>query len=114
MSNRKQLEMKSGFSVSCQASQGNYCSPKNNTGPYDMVELGFPNAVEPLIAGFAEDPDNPTGTVYGWVPAHIVKALIMKHGGLVAGELPPLAESAEDAGALAETLFSPEFRDGCY
>ncbi len=110
--NYPRLEMKSGYSVSCQASQTNYSSPRDNTGPYELVELGFPNAPDSLISGFAEDPDDQTGTIYGYVPVHVVQALIMKHGGLVAGEHPEFARTAEEAAGLAEIMSSPEFFDG--
>jgi len=110
MPNRKVLELDSGFSVSCQAGKSQYSDPRNNTGPYTAVELGFPNACDPLIAGYADDPDNPTGTVYGYVPAHIVTALIMKHGGLVSGETPPLVMDAEYAAGLAEAMSDESFK----
>ena len=103
-SNGRALEMKSGFTVSCQASERNYCTPRNDTGPYEAVELGFPNSPDPLIIGYAEDADNPTQTVYGWVPAHVVTALIMKHGGLVDGEVPPFVQDSEYAAGLAEIM----------
>ena len=34
---------------------------------------------------YAEDADNPTGTVYGWVPVEVVDAVIAAHGGINAG-----------------------------
>lgn len=73
-----------GFCVSIQASDGHYCSPRvKGDVTYDTVELGFPSIEEPLIAGYAEDPDNLTNTVYGWVPVEIVDQVIEKHGGIV-------------------------------
>ena len=102
--NREMLEMKSGFSVSCQASERNYSSPRNDSGPYTEVELGYPSAPDPLIIGYAEDPDDPTGTVYGYVPGYVVTALVMKHGGLVSGEMPPMEMGATYAAGLAEAL----------
>ena len=36
-----------------------------------------------LIIKYAEDPDEPTGTVYGYVPVDIVQQLMDKHGGIV-------------------------------
>tara|TARA_A100001015_G_scaffold313252_2_gene420078 strand:+ start:484 stop:780 length:297 start_codon:yes stop_codon:yes gene_type:complete len=85
----KTLVCNSGFTVSVQASETNYCTPRNNVGPYTEVELGFPSATEPLIIGWAEDPGNPTGTVYGWVPTTVLFEVITKHGGIASGELPP-------------------------
>ena len=84
------LVCRDGFKVSIEASEGNYCEPKNNEGPYSSVELGFPSAMEPLIMRYAEDPENPTGTVYGWVPSVVILEVIQKHGGWEEGELPPM------------------------
>ena len=83
-----------GFTVSIQASDTHYCTPKSNAvGAYESVELGFPNRPCIFIKDYAEDPENPTGTVYGYVPAHIVRKMIAAHGGIVSGECPPLVES---------------------
>ena len=104
MSNYKRAFFKSGFSVSIQASKANYSSPRDDVGPYTSVELGFPSAPEPLIAGYAEDPDCPTETVYGWVPVGLVKALVIKHNGLAEGTIPPFDMSVEQSTILAEAL----------
>lgn len=77
-----------GFSMSVQADAAMYCSPRTTLFPdnwgdgYESVEIGFPTAEEPMIMEYAEDPDDPTGTVYGWVPVEIVDAVIQKHGGI--------------------------------
>ena len=96
---------KSKWSASVQASQTHYCIPRNDVGPYTHVELAFPSAPEPLLLGYAEDPNNLTETVYGYVPAGLLKALIIKHGGVVDGEHPPFYMDLEQAGILAESLF---------
>lgn len=87
-----------GFSVSVQASSFNYCSPRNNVGPWESVECGFPNAKDPALEEYAEDPEAPiengqVQTVYGWVPSKVVEKIIASHGGLVEGECPPLSGS---------------------
>ena len=82
-----------GFSMSVQASKGSYCRPKNDTGPYESVEVGYPSSYDYFLQPHAEDPDNPTGTVYGWVPADTVMMCIVAHGGMVDGELPPLVKT---------------------
>jgi len=79
-----------GFSMSVQASETNYCTPRNNKGPYSEVEVGFPSEREDLLIEYAESPEDPTGTVYGWVPALNVWNTILKHGGIASGELPLL------------------------
>ena len=58
------------ISLSIQASEYHYCSPRNNTERYDCVEVGFPNFLfsESFINKYAEDKDSPMDTVYGFVP----------------------------------------------
>ena len=79
-----------GFSMSVQASRYNYSSPRNNTGPWDSVEVGFPTAYEYCLMPYAEEPDRPTESVYGYVPNKLVRSIIEVHGGLVSGEVPPM------------------------
>jgi hypothetical protein len=43
---------------------------------------------EELIIDWAEDRDDPTGTVYGYVPVSVVTNVLAKHGGMVSGEVP--------------------------
>ena len=83
-----------GFSVSIQAGRSNYCEPRTDTShAYESVELGYPNRPCIFIKDYAEDPRDLTDTVYGYVPAHIVRKMIAAHGGIVSGECPPLVES---------------------
>ena len=79
---------KDGFSVSVQAGDGFYCAPRNDIGPYYELELGYPSFPEELLIGYAEDPDNPTGTVYAYVPSSLVWDIIAKHGYIKEGEMP--------------------------
>ena len=61
---------------------------QNFTPKYIEVEIGFPNRPEALIMQYAEDRNEPTETVYAYVPATVVTLVIAKHGGMVEGELP--------------------------
>ncbi len=86
-----------GFSVSVQAHEYNYCTPRNSTGPWSSVECGFPNAKDPILETYAEDPGaeicEDTGhvqTVYAYVPSEVVMQIIESHGGIVGGELPEM------------------------
>tara|TARA_R110002110_G_scaffold149133_1_gene340349 strand:- start:188 stop:460 length:273 start_codon:yes stop_codon:yes gene_type:complete len=74
--------------MSVQANTTAYCHPRDDAGPYTQVEIGFPSMREDLLVPFAESPDSPTNTIYGWVPAQTVINVIAKHGGMIAGELP--------------------------
>ncbi len=78
-----------GFKMSVQANNGAYCSPRvDGAERYYEVEVGFPSELESLIIEFAEQPDRPTETVYGYVPSERVALVIAKHGGMIAGEVP--------------------------
>lgn len=89
---RKQLEKivcADGFSMSVQASEFSYCEPRvTGASRYTAVEVGFPSQREELLQPFAEDAEQPTETVYGWVPSQTVALVIAKHGGAVSGEVP--------------------------
>jgi len=79
-----------GFSMSVQAHEGAYCTPRCDLAPrYSAVEVGFPSRKEDLLMEWAEDRNDPTGTVYGWVPAERVALVIAKHAGMVSGQVPP-------------------------
>lgn len=81
---RPRVKCKDGFEISIQASFSHYCNPRKTfAGPYDEVELGFPSGDDSLIEDYAENEDEPTDTVYGYVPIDIVEKLIEKHGGIV-------------------------------
>jgi hypothetical protein len=78
----KRIECVDGFSISVQATHGAYCQPRTNIGPWYQVECGFPSDVPTEIMDYAEQPEIPTQTVYGYVPIELVEALIAAHGGM--------------------------------
>lgn len=97
---RKEFQVatcRDGFSMSVQASRANYCMPRNNVGPWYSVEVGFPSTMDMLLWPYAEDPSDPTETVYSWVPSQIVYAVIEAHGGMVSGEIPDMIVKKEHA-----------------
>lgn len=71
-----------GFSMSVQAGDHAYCTPRSNFGPWDEFEVGFPSESVPELMSFAENPDDPTGTVYACVPTEIIERVIAVHGGM--------------------------------
>lgn len=101
---RERVVCKDGFVISIQASEYHYCEPRISQGyldnklyfvegwsqqgyiekfiPYKSVELGFPSVAEEDILDYAEDPNEPTDTVYGYVPVEIVDKMLEKHGGI--------------------------------
>jgi hypothetical protein len=80
---RLALQCADGFTVSIQASSDHYCYPRNDTGPYETYEVGFPSSYEESLMPYAEDACNPTGTVYSGVPASVVVSILDKHAGVV-------------------------------
>ena len=81
--NRPRLYCNDGYSISVQASEFHYCSPRlNGLQDYKSVELGYPSAEDELINEYAENALNYTDTVYGYVPIEVVEKLIEKHGGI--------------------------------
>ena len=71
-----------GYSISVQANRGAYCKPRHDgSDVYWEFELGFPSEADDLITHRAENPDDPTETVYAYVEAEIVNQLLDKHGG---------------------------------
>lgn len=73
----------SGLTFSAQASVSHYCTPRDGVGPWVAVEVGYPSERVEEFMEYAENPDDPTDTVYGWVPVEVVEAVVDSHGGIV-------------------------------
>ena len=86
----KRVKCADGFSVSIQAGADKYCHPRSTEEgtQYTELELGFPNRPDYLIEQYAENENQPTETVYGYVPVRDVYLLLTKHGGVKEGEVP--------------------------
>ena len=78
----KVVKCKSGLTLSVQASDTHYCSPRSNNGPWTEVEVGFPSRKVESIIDWAEDPYDPCNTVYGYVPVAVLEEVIKDNGGL--------------------------------
>lgn len=72
-----------GLTLSVQASRFHYCTPRDSAGPWVAVEIGFPSQAVDEFIPYAEEPDMPTATVYGYVPVEIVEGVINRRGGPV-------------------------------
>ena len=89
MRGENRIRCADGFTMSVIAGQGAYCQPRPDIdsfyrGPYQSVEVGFPSdKPKPWKRWkqYAEDPSDPTGTVYPFVPVDVVRDLIARHGG---------------------------------
>ena len=88
-SRNKRVVCADGFSMSVQAHDGAYCTPRrDNAEKYTHVEVGFPSERESLLMQWCEEFETPTNTVYAYVPVQAVTNVIAKHGGIVDGEVP--------------------------
>lgn len=83
----KKIECVDGFSMSVQAMDGSYCSPRTthrskHVNIYSEYEIGYPTEKEESIMEYCQDETKPTDTVYGYVPKKIIEDIIVKHGGI--------------------------------
>ena len=63
------LTLADGTTLSVQASEFNYSTPRKSileNTLYVEWEIGFPSVEIPEINEYAENPEDYTGTVYGW------------------------------------------------
>lgn len=80
----KGFHLKDGTTLSIQASDGHYSTPRADLSynQYTEFEIGFPSKVFESILPYAEDPTEPTGTFYCYVPKEIIQDLIDSCGGV--------------------------------
>lgn len=79
---RPRIVCMDGTTLSVQASAFTYCTPRDNVGPYTAVEVGYPSRKFEQLMPWAEDPSDPTGTIYGFVPVEVVNEVIASCGGI--------------------------------
>lgn len=84
----KRHTCKDGTTLSIQASESHYCTPRDNFGPYTEVEVGYikdkngKDMVPPKSWSKYADGDFPS-SVYGYVPIKVVQKFCDRHGGLL-------------------------------
>jgi len=79
------IECADGCSLSVQANEHAYCKPRDNAGPWTHFEVGYPSVAIPEFMEWAENADDPTGTVYALVPGEVIEKVIAAHGGMKEG-----------------------------
>lgn len=82
LENVPRVECEDGFAVSIQASHTHYCTPRDSTGPWSEVELGFPSRRTPSLREYRDGPPPDQGNVFGYVPIEAVAKLLIRHGGI--------------------------------
>lgn len=77
------LHLADGTTVSVQASENHYSTPRRNFGPYKAVEVGFPS-IDPgeLWREYQDGHGDPTHSVFAYVPIELVYFFIGAHGGI--------------------------------
>ena len=83
--NYKHIFCNDGFSMSVQAFDGAYCDPRellSDANEYTHFEVGFPSEKPSFFFERADDCNNPTETVYGYVSAELIQQEIDLHGGI--------------------------------
>lgn len=80
---RSRIAFADGTTLSAQANEFTYCWPRDNTGPWTCVEVGMPSCSIAELMPFAEEPSDPTGTVYARVPVVLLAWVAASKGGRV-------------------------------
>ena len=96
---RQRIVCADGFTMSVQANLYTHCMPRDNDCRwYAAVEVGFPSEREELLMPWMDmmSMQGPTTSIYPFTPAKVVMDVIVKHGGMVHGELPPLAMAQDE------------------
>ena len=79
----KRYILHDGTVLSIQASDGHYCAPRNNIGPYTAAEVHIALGTGPDGWGAYEDGE--FGTFYGYVPIDLIEKFIADRGGIDLG-----------------------------
>ena len=72
--------LNNGKSLSVQASEYHYCAPRRVCDYYYEVEVGFPDEGDYCLCNMRRE--NPTDTVYPYVPIELVDEYITACGGI--------------------------------
>lgn len=77
---------KDGFNISIQVNNSNYCASENGTRTFGLdwklVEWGFPSSEIDAQKYNAEDDDDTTNSVGGYVEISLIDELCEEHGGI--------------------------------
>jgi hypothetical protein len=79
---KPQIICNDGFKMSVQGSRTHYSTPRANMDFYSNMGIGFPTEKVDYFLEYAEDENNPTDTVYGYVPVNLIQKCIDDHQGI--------------------------------
>lgn len=76
-----------GVTLSVQASEMHYSTPRENHGPYSKVEVGFPGRITTMPTSWREygecaDDTDSVCDIYAYIPIELVAQFIDEHGGI--------------------------------
>lgn len=83
---RPRVKCADGYTVSVQAGYGVYSIPGRFSYYFSAVELGYPSAADEELIEYAENKDDLTDSVYGYVPVELVDYIMNKHGGIIGAD----------------------------
>ena len=85
---RKAIKLNDGSTISLQASEAHYCTPRNDDGPYTHIEVGYPTdkTGKPIIMpeswqDYADSDGSSICFIWGYVPVELVEQYIASCGG---------------------------------
>ena len=113
---RELIRCNDGFTMSVQASRGHFCSPRNDVGPYDGVEVGYPSMWEDLLLPHTDNNTDLTPAICGMTstpcvnaPPHVISAVIRRYVGLAHdnGRLSPMIDMDENGSMWAAAAVPP-------
>ena len=78
------LLLANGVHLSIQAREYLYCTPRERLpySQYTEFEVGFPSEEIEALMPYCDDCENPTETVYAYVPLEVLDAYIASVGGV--------------------------------
>lgn len=81
----KAMELVDGTTLSVQAGYGKYSTPRQEKSfPYNKVEVGYPSTYIPEFMPYIDggQDEDPTESVYAYVPVEVVNQVIQSRGGI--------------------------------
>lgn len=77
------IKCQSGLTLSVQADEARYCTPRRDQGPYTTVEVGYPNREIPELMPYLENgSSDPLQSLYVNVPVELIEQIVDENGGL--------------------------------
>jgi len=76
------IETNNGLEIAIQAGELFCCSPRDNYGPWELVEINYINRRIEKLTAYADDAENIEDTIYRWVPVDLIDEIVEENGGI--------------------------------